>query len=167
MVLLKNDGTLPLKQGKLKIAVVGPLADQTKYLLGNYNGSPTHIVSVLDGMKAEFPEAQINFVPGTQFLRTDGELVPESALTNAEGQPGLTAKFSSGVDPGQGPVLATRTVSTVDLNSENVPQEAAGTYPLSVEWAGFLTVKRNWRLQHRRTRQSATSRWCWLMANHW
>ena len=102
MVLLKNDGTLPLKQGKLKIAVVGPLADQTKYLLGNYSGSPTHIVSVLDGMKAEFPEAQINFVAGTQFLRSDGELVPESALTNAEGQPGLTAKFSSGVDPGQG-----------------------------------------------------------------
>ena len=140
MVLLKNDGTLPLKQGKLKIALVGPLADQTKYLLGNYSGSPTHIVSVLDGMKAEFPEAQINFVAGTQFLRADGELVPESALTNAEGQPGLTAKFSSGVDPGQGPVLATRTVSTVDLNSESVPQEAAGTYPLSVEWAGFLTV---------------------------
>ncbi len=140
MVLLKNDGTLPLKQGKLKIALVGPLADQTKYLLGNYSGSPTHIVSVLDGMKTEFPEAQINFVAGTQFLRADGELVPESALTNAEGQPGLTAKFSSGVDPGQGAVLATRNVSTVDLNSESVPQEAAGTYPLSVEWAGFLTV---------------------------
>ena len=76
MVLLKNDGTLPLKQGKLKIAVVGPLADQTKYLLGNYSGSPTHIVSVLDGLKAEFPEAQINFVAGTQFLRAEGELVP-------------------------------------------------------------------------------------------
>ena len=30
MVLLKNDGTLPLKQGALKIALVGPLADQTK-----------------------------------------------------------------------------------------------------------------------------------------
>ena len=26
------------------------------------------------------------------------------------------------------------------MNSESVPQEAAGTYPLSVEWAGFLTV---------------------------
>jgi len=91
-------------------------------------------------MKAEFPEAQINFVAGTQFLRADGELVPESALTNAEGRPGLTAKFSSGVDPGQGPGLATRTVSTVDLSSESVPQEAAGTYPLSVEWTGFLSV---------------------------
>ncbi|MBV9267941.1 MAG: beta-glucosidase, partial [Acidobacteriaceae bacterium] len=36
MVLLKNDGTLPLKASGIKIAVVGPLAKQTKVLLGNY-----------------------------------------------------------------------------------------------------------------------------------
>ena len=140
MVLLKNDGILPLKQGKLKIALVGPLADQTKYLLGNYSGSPTHIVSVLDGLNAEFPEAQINFVAGTQFLRTDGELVPSSALSTAEGQPGLTAKFSSGVNAGEGAVLATRTAGVIDLKSQDIPQEAANTYPLSVEWDGFLSV---------------------------
>ena len=140
MVLLKNDGTLPLKQGKLNIALIGPLADQTKYLLGNYNGTPTHVISVLDGMKTEFPEAQISFVPGTQFLRTEGDLVPASVLTNADGQPGLIAKFSSGIGQGQGTVLATRPVSMVDLKAEGIPQEAAGTYPLSVEWDGFLTV---------------------------
>ncbi len=140
MVLLKNDGILPLKQGKLKIALVGPLADQTKYLLGNYSGSPTHIVSVLDGLNAEFPEAQINFVAGTQFLRTDGELVPSSALSTAEGQPGLTAKFSSGVNAGEGAVLATRTAGVIDLHSKDIPQEAGNTYPLSVEWDGFLSV---------------------------
>jgi beta-glucosidase len=33
MVLLKNDGTLPLKKGTIKLAVVGPLADQTRYLV--------------------------------------------------------------------------------------------------------------------------------------
>src|SRR6201997_4711023 len=37
MVLLKNDGTLPLKSSGVKIAVVGSLANQTKVLLGNYN----------------------------------------------------------------------------------------------------------------------------------
>ena len=59
MVLLKNDGVLPLKGAK-NILVVGPLADQTAVLLGNYNGIPTHTVSVLEGMKAEFPGAKIN-----------------------------------------------------------------------------------------------------------
>ena len=138
MVLLKNDGTLPLKQGALKIALVGPLPDQTKYLLGSYNGTPTHTVSVLEGMKAEFPDAQITFVPGTQFLRPDGDLVTTSALTTADGRPGLTVEFQSGVDGG--PVLATRQVSTVDLKGQDIPPEAAGTYPLSVEWNGFLTA---------------------------
>src|ERR1700674_1077505 len=42
MVLLKNDGVLPLKPGIKKIVVVGPLADQTAVLLGNYAGTPTH-----------------------------------------------------------------------------------------------------------------------------
>jgi beta-glucosidase len=141
MVLLKNDGTLPLKRGAIKIAVVGPLADQTRYLLGNYNGTPTHTVSVLEGLKAEFPEAQIAFAPGTQFLRTEGNKVPASALTTPQGQPGLTVQFSTGSGfEGKGTVLATRQVSNVDLQSGDIPQEASAKYPLSVEWNGFLTA---------------------------
>jgi beta-glucosidase len=141
MVLLKNDGTLPLKRGAIKIAVVGPLADQTRYLLGNYSGTPTHTVSVLEGLKAEFPEAQIAFVPGTQFLRSGGDKIPASALTTPEGQPGLTVRFSTGdVFRGKGAVLATRQVSGVDLKAEDMPKEASGKYPLSVEWNGFLTA---------------------------
>ena len=70
MVLLKNDGVLPLEHVR-HIAVVGPLADQTAVLLGNYNGIPTHTVSVLEGLKAEFPRAEITYVPGTEFLARD------------------------------------------------------------------------------------------------
>ena len=54
MVLLKNDGVLPLKTTGAKILVVGPLAEQTRVLLGNYNGIPTHTVSILEGLKQEF-----------------------------------------------------------------------------------------------------------------
>ena len=78
MVLLKNDGILPLKPGIKKIAVVGPLADQTRPLIGNYAGQPTHIVSVMEGLKTEFPNATITYVPGTQFLRADGTPVPDA-----------------------------------------------------------------------------------------
>lgn len=73
MVLLKNDGTLPLKSSIRSIAVVGPLADQTRVMLGNYTGIPTHTVSLLEGLKAEFPHAKITFVPGTEFLKADGK----------------------------------------------------------------------------------------------
>jgi beta-glucosidase len=67
MVLLKNDGVLPLERVR-RITVVGPLADQTEVLLGNYTGTPTHTVSFLEGLKAEFPQAHITYVPGTSFL---------------------------------------------------------------------------------------------------
>jgi beta-glucosidase len=120
--------------------LVGPLADQTKYLLGNYNGVPTHTVSVVEGLRAEFPDAQISFVPGTQFLRNDGDAVPASAFTTSEGQPGLKLEFATGaVFGGKPTVLATRDGSVVDLKAEDVPSEAKGTYPLRVEWTGFLT----------------------------
>jgi beta-glucosidase len=139
IVLLKNDGTLPLKKNA-NIAVVGPLADQTNYLLGNYNGTPSHTVSVMEGLKAEFPDAEITFVPGTQFLRSDGQPVPASALSNFEGQPGLTANFSSGnpFDRKLTP-LTRQQVNTLDLKQADVPAEAAGKHPLLVEWTGLLT----------------------------
>ena len=131
MVLLKNDGTLPLKKTGIKIAVVSPLADQTRYLLGNYNGRPTHTVSVLDGIKAEFPDAQVTFVPGTQFLRYEGDVVPASFLTTLEGRPGLTAEFSTGEMWGpQRTVLAERKVNNLDLKAEDIPQ--GSLRPISV-----------------------------------
>jgi beta-glucosidase len=139
IVLLKNDGTLPLKKNA-KIAVIGSLADQTRYLLGNYNGTPSHTVSVIEGLKAEFPDAQITFVPGTQFLRSDGGPVPASVLSNLEGAPGMTATFSSG-NPFERKfaALTRQEVKTVDLKPADVPAEAAGKHPLLVEWTGLLT----------------------------
>jgi beta-glucosidase len=140
IVLLKNDGTLPLKQGALKIAVVGPLADQTRYLLGNYNGGPTHTVSVLEGLKAEFPDAQINFVPGTGFLSNQGDLVPAPVFSTTDGKPGLQVEFATGeIFRGNPTVLATRHASLVDLKAEDIPAEALGKRSLRVEWSGFLT----------------------------
>ena len=140
MVLLKNDGTLPLAKPDLKIAVIGPLADQTHYLLGNYSGRPTHIVSILDGIKKEFPNAQITFTPGTQYLRADGTAVPDALLTTLEGKPGLTQQFSTGdLFQQKQTVLATQNATNVNFQAGNVPATAAGKYPIRVEWNGYLT----------------------------
>ncbi len=143
MVLLKNDGVLPLKADVAKIAVVGPLADQTRVLLGNYNGIPTHTVSLLEGLKAEFPRASITYVPGTQFLRNDGNPVPSNLLSTPDGKPGLKAEYSPwqgvALEPGAKPaVLATRIEPNVALNEHNLPS-AAGNKSIGVHWTGFLT----------------------------
>jgi beta-glucosidase len=69
MVLLKNDGVLPLGAKTKKILVVGPLAESTEVLHGNYAGTASHAVSALEGIRKQFSGAQVSFVPGTDFLR--------------------------------------------------------------------------------------------------
>ena len=144
MVLLKNDGTLPLKAGIRSIAVVGPLADQTQVLLGNYAGTPTHTVSLLEGLKAEFPGAKITFVPGIQFLRKDiGKPVPEALLTTADGKPGLKAEYTAGIgremfEATRPKPQATRVESSVDLTASALPSELKGKSSFMAEWKGFL-----------------------------
>lgn len=53
MVLLKNDGVLPLKDGIKTIGVIGPNADSRAALLGNYTGTPLKYVTVLEGIMNE------------------------------------------------------------------------------------------------------------------
>ena len=61
MVLLENNGILPLSKDIKTIAVVGPNADDVELLNGNYGGTPTkeHQHSLLEGIKAAVPNARI------------------------------------------------------------------------------------------------------------
>ncbi len=62
IVLLKNDRhTLPLSKNIRKIAVVGPNADNAVALLGNYNGTPSEIVTVLQGIKNKLPHVEVMY----------------------------------------------------------------------------------------------------------
>ncbi len=51
IVLLKNDGVLPLKDDVKTIAVIGPNADELCVLLGNYNGTPSKYSTLLRGIQ--------------------------------------------------------------------------------------------------------------------
>src|SRR6185437_461426 len=115
------------------------LAEETSVLLGNYNGTPTHTVSVLEGMKAEFPNATITYVPGTQFLSERGNPVPASLLTTPDGKPGLKADYSSRSSGEAKPASITSRVETsVNLNESSLPEQAKQAQDLAVEWSGFL-----------------------------
>ncbi len=60
MVLLKNNGILPLKNPTGTIGVIGPNAASREALLGNYNGTPKKFVTVLDGIEAEAEKHGMN-----------------------------------------------------------------------------------------------------------
>ena len=54
IVLLQNkNNILPLRKNKEKIAVIGPNADNEPMMWGNYNGTPNHTITILDGIKTK------------------------------------------------------------------------------------------------------------------
>lgn len=56
-VLLKNDGILPLNRDAVKtIGVIGPNADSRLALIGNYHGTASEYITVLDGIRREAGE---------------------------------------------------------------------------------------------------------------
>lgn len=91
LVLLKNDGLLPLKSAPKRIAVIGPNADSIDALVGNYNGTPSRPRTILAGLRTRFPDAQVDYVEGTGWVAPPLEDVPDTALCVDEActQPGL------------------------------------------------------------------------------
>ena len=54
VVLLQNKGNvLPLAKNKERIAVIGPNANDEPLMWGNYNGTPNHTITILDGIKTK------------------------------------------------------------------------------------------------------------------
>lgn len=98
IVLLKNENnTLPLSKKIRKIAVLGPNADNSISILGNYNGIPSEIVTALKGIKAKVGnqaevtyEAAVNFTNDTLLHYTD-----ISHLYSINGKKGIKAEYYS------------------------------------------------------------------------
>jgi beta-glucosidase len=82
LVLLKNArNLLPLGHAPARIAVIGPNADSLDALVGNYNGTPSHPVTVLAGIRERFPRSQVTYIEGTDLI---GPVTPASPDTSAQ-----------------------------------------------------------------------------------
>jgi beta-glucosidase len=96
IVLLKNESkTLPLSKTIKKILVVGPNANNPISVLGNYNGTPSEIVTALAGIKNKLGnnaeviyEKAINFTNDTLLIQKD-----ISSLYQYDGKPGVKAEY--------------------------------------------------------------------------
>jgi beta-glucosidase len=141
MVLLKNDGVLPFAASVKKILVVGPLADQTQVLHGNYSGTASHAVTALEGIQKQFPGAQVTFVSGTNFLRPE-TVIPTSVLSTDDGKPGLRGEYFAGNDFTGAP-QAVRVDDGVDSklfhSGPNAIGPPAGMKDFSACWTGSIT----------------------------
>jgi beta-glucosidase len=60
VVLLKNDGTLPLSTEKItSIGVIGPNANSRQALIGNYHGTSSRYITVLEGIQDYLSDTKI------------------------------------------------------------------------------------------------------------
>ncbi len=141
IVLLKNRGVLPLGSEVKNIAVVGPLAESTEVLHGNYNGTASHATSALEGIRRQFSSAQVTYTPGMNFLREE-EVIPSTALTTMDGQPGLTGEYFDKSNF-EGTPQVVRVDKTIDLQHVHPERSSImpppGLFNFSARWTGFLT----------------------------
>jgi beta-glucosidase len=75
IVLLKNDGVLPLSRELRSIAVIGPNANDDQVLVANYFGIPTQPVTPLEGIRrAVSADTQVTYTDGCKLRgdNTDG-----------------------------------------------------------------------------------------------
>jgi beta-glucosidase len=140
IVLLKNNGALPLAPDVTKIAVFGPLAESVRVLHGNYSGTASRATTALEGIRKQVG-AQVTFQPGMNFLRQQ-TVVPNDVLSTDDGQSGLKGEYFSGKDFA-GTAQVVRVDKLVDLQLFH-PDPSALTPPsgmkdFSVRWTGFLT----------------------------
>lgn len=71
IVLLRNENNLlPLSKSIRKIAVLGPNADNANTQLGNYNGQPSVVTTVLQGIKEKLPNAEVFYSRAINFVDT-------------------------------------------------------------------------------------------------
>ncbi len=68
IVLLKNNGVLPLSKAPSRIAVIGPNADTLNSLVGNYHGVPSEPVTILQGIQNRYPDSEIIYTEGSGLI---------------------------------------------------------------------------------------------------
>jgi beta-glucosidase len=139
-VLLKNDGTLPLKPGAHKrIAVIGPNAAVAR--LGGYSSIPRQAVSLLDGVKAHLgARAQVEFAQGVFITQSEDRSSDEVLLADPVRNRALIAEAVA---------LAGRSISCCWPSAipsrpaaRDLPKTTWVTAPASIWWASRTSCSR-------------------------
>jgi beta-glucosidase len=146
LVLLKNDGSLPWDVKSIKtLAVLGPTADDHSALVGNYNGTPSHPITILDGLRKRLEPLGVKVdysaaIPLVNGFRENGHALPDGVLfTSADRKTaGLCGEvFDNATFSGQ--PTATRTDAQVNFSWQG-GKDVAGipAHNAHLRWTGVL-----------------------------
>ncbi|MFD1255454.1 glycoside hydrolase family 3 C-terminal domain-containing protein [Mucilaginibacter terrae] len=167
IVLLKNEGkTLPLRKSTENVLVVGPNANSNDVLLGNYNGIPSSMVNVLEGIKQKLPHAKVTYLPGCDYSEKVPalSLIPSNVFVN-----GIKAEYFQNQNLAGTPkkvktenqIDFTWTASGPDETIKNENFSARFTGKLNIEKAGSYNMGINGETGYRLYLDDS------LVINHW
>jgi beta-glucosidase len=157
VVLLKNTGVLPLAANTKKVAVIGPNADEIMTLVGNYYGTPSKPVTLVQGIRNALPAGEVVYARGVDLVenRQDPRAVPpipSQYLRPAAGstEQGLKGEYFKGKEL-QGTPVVTRVDRSVNFRWDRLNpttelvvqgqmrlEQALGNDEFSVRWTGQL-----------------------------
>ncbi len=166
LVLLKNNGVLPLKPG-IKVAVIGPNANNPDVLLGNYNGDPINPITALEGIRARLGEENVFYAPGSSLggeVYGHYETVSPEHFSHLDAagveQPGLLANYYHAKllppyrnEREKGEIVGDPVISRVDANVDfywqRSPIDESVFDEFAVVWEGRINPKTsgNYRFQ--------------------
>ncbi|UCH15152.1 MAG: glycoside hydrolase family 3 C-terminal domain-containing protein [Bacteroidales bacterium] len=140
IVLLKNDGILPLDMNKIKsIAVIGPNAEECQ--LGIYSGWPNIRISLLDGIKNKVSDREIKVTYAMGCTIGGGFMKPIESkyFTQVEGtgKTGMTGEYFDNMNLEGEPVL-TRIDSVINFSWGRSPAQGVPENQFSVRWTGKI-----------------------------
>jgi beta-glucosidase len=167
IVLLKNDGVLPLSRDIGTLAVIGPTADEIMALLGNYYGTPAAPVTILQGIRAAVgSKTQVLYSRGADLVEGREEPRAAPVIEAAYLRPGagasgngLKGEYFRGRDFAGQPVLTrvdARVAFRWDRGSPTDDLVAQGQLPadralsgddFSVRWTGQLLPPKSGRYE--------------------
>jgi beta-glucosidase len=139
IVLLKNEGVLPLKKS-VTIAVVGPNAASLSAIEGNYNAVPSQPVLPLAGLEHAFGAEHIRYAQGSPYVSELPIPAPRTLFHPAKGDShsGLKGEYFDNVDL-QGTPSMTRVDEQIDFDWNGAtPDKSVSASHFGVRWTGTI-----------------------------
>ncbi len=127
MVLLKNNGVLPLvnsKSSNSKFMVMGPNAADSLVMWGIYYGQPSHTVTALEGIEAKV--GKVPYYKACDITQMQENQSIFGQFKTADGQPGMAAQYWNNTKMEGTPVAAPRYTSPLQLDNGGNTAFAAG-----------------------------------------
>ena len=122
IVLLKNNGVLPLSsyaatesQPTSKVVVMGPNANDSVMMWGNYSGYPTRTITALEGIRQKL--SQVNYFPACALTRNEVVESRFDEIVSPLGPKGMQAAYWNNTDQEGTPVTTVTLAQPIQLSN--------------------------------------------------